>query len=111
MTSFFFVAFRTTTLLQSFTREFRAWKTVSGQPKLWKLHGFSISVDLDNKDVRLLLISPLAEGDLARIPRVMLRNKDQIVTFVSAFTLYHIHCPSNLIISDPGYCPWLEDFA
>ena len=26
-------------------------------------------------------------------------------------SLCHIHCASNLIISDPGYCPWLEGFA
>ena len=97
---------------QSFTREFGVWKSVSG-PKLWKLHGFSILIDLDNEDVRFLLVSPLAEGDLTTLSRVILRNnlKDQIFTFVSAFTLCHIHCPSNLIVSDSGHCPWFEDFA
>ena len=53
---------------------------------MWKLHGFSISIDLDNEDVRLLLVSPLAEGDLTKMPRDNLHKKDQIVTFVSAFT-------------------------
>ena len=70
---------------QSFTREFGVWKSVSG-PKLWKLHGFSILIDLDNEDVRFLLVSPLAEGDLTTLSRDILRNKDQMVTFVSAFT-------------------------
>ena len=96
---------------QLFTQEFGAWKTVSGQPKLWKLHGFSILIDLDNEDVRLLLVSPIAEGDLARMSPCILRNKDEIVTSVSAFTLRHIHCPSDLIVSDPGHCRWLEAFA
>ena len=96
---------------QSFTREFRAWNTVSGQPKLWPLLGFSISIDVDFEDVSLLLVSPLAAGDLTNISGDDLCNKDQIVTFVSAFTFCHIHCPSNLIVSDPGHCPWLEEFA
>ena len=94
-----------------FTREFRAWTTVSGQPKLWPLHGFSISIDVDFEDVRLLLVSPLAAGDLSNMSRDSLKDKDQIVTFVSAFTLRHIHRPSNLIVSDSGHCPWLEEFA
>ena len=96
---------------QSFTREYGTWKSVSGQPNLWKLHGFSISIDLDNEDVRLLLVSPLAEGDLARMARAILSDKDQIITFVSTPSLCHIHRLSNLIISDPGHCHWLEDFA
>jgi hypothetical protein len=108
----FFVAFFGTKLLhQSFTREFRAWNTVSGQPKLWPLHGFSISIDVDFEEVRLLLVSPLATGDLTTMSRDTLGNKDQIVTFVSAFILCHIHCPSDLIVSDPGHRPWLEEFA
>jgi hypothetical protein len=98
-------------LNQSFTREFRAWNSVSGQPKLWPLHGFSILIDIDYEDVRLLLVSPLATGDLANMSREILRNKGKIVTSVSAFTLRRIHCPSDLIVSDPGHCPWLEDFA
>ena len=79
----------TTSFTQSFTREFRVWKTVSesGQPNLWKLHGFSISIDLDSEDVRLLLVSPLAEGDLARMSRAILSNKDQMNTFVSYSSL------------------------
>ena len=85
MTSFFFLWHLVLRFItQSFTREFGAWKAVSGQPKLWKLHGFSISIDLDNEDVRLLLVSPLAEGDLTKLPRAMLRNKDQIFPYVSA---------------------------
>ena len=93
-----------------FTREFRAWKAVSGQPKLWPLLGFSILINVDFEDVRLLLVSPLAEGDLTEMLPDELRNKDRIVTtFVSAFTLRHNNCPSNLI--DPGHCPWLEEFA
>ena len=72
---------------QTFTREFRTWNTVSGQPKLWPLHGFSISIDVDFEDVRLLLVSPLAAGDLSKMSRDNLSNKDQIVTFVSVFTL------------------------
>ena len=75
---------------QSFTREFRAWKTVSGQPKLWPLQGFSISIDVDFDDVRLLLVSPLAEGDLTKMSRAELCNKDQIVTtFVCLYSLPH----------------------
>jgi hypothetical protein len=96
---------------QPFTREFRVWNAVSGQPGLWLLHGFSISIDVDFEDVKLLLVSPLAASDLTEIKRDTLSNTDQIVTFVSAFTLCHIHCPSDLIVSDPGHCPWLEDFA
>ena len=96
---------------QTFTREFRTWNTVSGQPKLWPLHGFSISIDVDFEDVRLLLVSPLAAGDLSKMSRDNLSNKDQIVTFVSAFTLRHIHCPSNSIVSGPGHRPWPEEFA
>ena len=96
---------------QLFARDFQAWITVSGQPKLWPLHGFSISIDVDFEDVRLLLVSPLAEGDLTNLSRDNLTHKNQLVTFVSAFNLSHIHCPSNLTVSDPGHCPWLEEFA
>ena len=114
LTSFFFSwhLVLVCSFTQSFTREFGVWKSVSG-PKLWKLHGFSILIDLDNEDVRFILVSPLAEGDLTTLSRVILRNnlKDQIFTFVSAFTLCHIHRPSNLIVSDSGHCPWFEDFA
>jgi hypothetical protein len=78
---------------------------------LWPLHGFSISIDVVSEDVQLLLVSPLAASDLTKISIESLRNTDQIVTFVSAFTLCHIHYPSDLIFSDPGYFPWLEDFA
>jgi hypothetical protein len=84
----------TSGLTQSFTREFRAWKTVSGQPNLWRLLGFSISIDVENDDVRLLLVSPLATGNLAKMSGDILRNRDkgQIVTSVSsAFTLRQIH--------------------
>ena len=98
-------------LIQSFTREFRAWNTVSGKPNLWPLHGFSITIDVDKEDVCLLLVSPLATGDLARMSPHILRKKDEIITSVSAFTLRHINCPSYLIISDPGHCRWLEEFA
>ena len=98
-------------LPQSFIREFRAWNTVSGKPNLWPLHGFSITIDVDKEDVCLLLVSPLATGDLSRMSPCILRNKDEIVTSVSSFTLRHIHCPSDLIVSDPGHCPWLEEFA
>ena len=94
---------------QSFTREFRAWKTVSGQPNLWKLHGLSISIDIDNEDVRFLLVSPLAEGDLTTLSRDILRNKDQIFPYVPL--LFATFCPSNLIVSDLGHCPRLEEFA
>ena len=73
---------------QSFTRKFRAWNTVSGQPKLWPLHGFSISIEVDFEYVRLLLVSPLAEGDLTKMSRDNLSNKDQIVTFVSMPLLF-----------------------
>ena len=73
---------------QTFTREFRAWNTVSGQPRLWPLHGFSISIDVDFEDIRLLLVSPLAEGDLTKMSRDNLSNKDQIVTFVSMPLLF-----------------------
>ena len=97
--------------IQTFTREFRAWNIISGQPKLWPLHGFSISIDVDFEDVRLLLVSPLAAGDLSKMSQENLSNKDQIVTFVSAFTLYHIHCPFNWIVSDSGHCPWPEESA
>ena len=96
---------------QSFARDFQGWTTVSRQPKLWPLHGFSISIDVDFEDVRLLLVSPLAEGNLTSLSRDILYDKNQIATFVSAFTLRHIHCPSNLNLSDPGHCPWLEEFA
>ena len=78
---------------------------------MWPLHGFSISIDVDFEDVRLLLVSPLAAGDLSNMSRDNLSNKDQIVTFVSAFTLRQIHCPLNLIVSDPGHSPWLEKIA
>jgi hypothetical protein len=77
---------------QSFIREFRVWSTVSGQPKLWPLHGFSISIDVDWDEVYLLLVSPLATS-LTETSPVTFSNKDQIVTFVSAFTLRHIHFP------------------
>ena len=77
---------------QSFARDFQAWTTVSGQPKLWPLYGFSISIDFDFEDVRLLLVSPLAEGNLTSLSRDIFRDKNQIATFVSAFTLRHIHC-------------------
>jgi hypothetical protein len=98
---------------QAFTREFWVWNIVSesGGPGLWPLHGFSISIDVDFEDVQFLLVSPLATCDLTKISPDTLSNTDQIVTFVSAFTLCHIHCPSDLIVSDPGHCPWLEDFA
>ena len=78
---------------------------------MWPLYGFSISIDVDYEDVRLLLVSPLAEGDLTTMSLDNLSNKNQIITFVSAFTLRHFHCASNLIVSDPGHCPWLEEFA
>ena len=97
--------------LQTFTREFRAWNTVSGHPKLWPLHGFSIWINIELEEVRLLLVSPLADGDLSKMSRNNLNNKAQIVTFVSAFTHRHIHCPSNLIFTDLGHCPWLEGFT
>ena len=96
---------------QTFTREIRTWTTVSGQPKLWPLLGFSISIDVDFEDVRLLLVSPLAAGDLTNMSNNDLYNRDQIATFVSAFTLRHIHCPSNSIFTDLGHCSWLEYFA
>ena len=85
MTSFWHFKFKLvlSSFTQSFTREFRAWKTISGQPKLWKFLGFSISIDIEKEDVRLLLVSPLAEGDLARMSRDTLRDKDQIVTYVA----------------------------
>ena len=92
-----------------FLWHFRIWKTVSGQPNLWKLHGFSISIDIDNEDVRFLLVSPLAEGDLTTLSRDILRNKDQIFPYVPL--LFATFCPSNLIVSDLGHCPRLEDFA
>ena len=111
MTSFFLWHLVLRSFTQSFTREFGAWKTVSGQPRVWKLHGFSISIDVDFEDVHFLLVSPLAEGDLTTLSRNDLCNKDQIVTFVSSFTLWHIYCDFNLIFSDPGHCPWLENFA
>ena len=95
---------------QTFTREFWVWNTVSGQPKLWPLHGFSISIDVDFEDVRLLLVSPLAAGDLTNISRDNLSNNAQIVTFVSALNSSP-HSMSNLIVPDPGHCPWLEEFA
>ena len=72
---------------QSFTREFRVWNTVSGQPKLWPLYGYSISIDVDLEDVRFLLVSPLADSDLTNLSHDNLSNKNQIVTFVSAITL------------------------
>ena len=78
---------------------------------MWPLHGFSITIDVDKEDVCLLLVSPLATGDLARMSPYILRNKDEIVTSVCVFTLRHIHCPSDLIVLDPGHCPWLEEFA
>ena len=78
---------------------------------MWPLLGFSISIDVDIEDVRLLLVSPLADGDLTNMSNNDLYNRDQIVTFVSAFTHRHIHCLSNLIFTDLGYCPWLEEFA
>jgi hypothetical protein len=55
---------------------------------LWPLHGYSIWIDFDYEEARLLLVSPLATGDLTKISRETLRDKkkiDQIVTFVSAF--------------------------
>ena len=30
---------------------------------MWPLLGFSISIDVDHEDVRLLLVSPLADGN------------------------------------------------
>ena len=84
---------------QSFTREFRAWTAVSGQPKLWPLLGFSISIDVDFEDVRLLLVSPLAEGDLTNISRDDLySNRELIVKFVSAFSSSPHSMSSNLIV-------------
>ena len=50
---------------------------------MWPLHGFSISIDIDFEDVRLLLVSPLSAGDLTNISRDNFSNKDQIATFVS----------------------------
>ena len=94
---------------QSFTREYEVWKTVSGLPKLWPLHGFSISIDVGFEDVSLLLVSPLSAGDLTKISNDDLSNKDQIVTFVSPSGFHH--CPSDFIVSDPGHCPWLEEFT
>ena len=85
---------------QTFIREFRAWSAVSGQPKLWPLLGFSIGINVELEEVRLLLVSPLADGDLTNMSRDDLCNKDQIITFVSAFTHRHIHCPSNFIFTD-----------
>ena len=83
MTSFFFLWHLVLRFItQLFTREFGAWKAVSGQPKLWKLHGFSISIDLDDEDVRLILVSPLAEGDLSKLPRAIVRKQDQIFPYV-----------------------------
>ena len=76
-------------ITQSFTREYEVWKTVSGLPKLWPLHGFSISIDVDFEDVSLLLVSPLSAGDLTNISNDDLNNKDQIVTFVSASGFHH----------------------
>ena len=72
---------------------------------MWPLHGVSIMINVELEEVRLLLISPLADGDLSNMSRDDLCNKDQIVTFVSAFTRRYIHCPSNLIFTDLGYCP------
>ena len=98
-----------TTLLHTVVHS-RVWG-LEDRFRTTQLHGFSILIDFDNEDVRLLLVSPIADGDLARMSRAVLSNKDQIVTFVSAFTLCHIHCPTNLIVSDSGHCPWLEDLA
>ena len=44
-----------------------------------------------------------------RVPNCVTRIK--LLPPLFAFTLCHIHCPSNLIVSDPGHCPWLEEFA
>ena len=107
----FSVAFHVPPSSQTFTREYRTWTTVSGQPKLWPLLGFSIWINIELEEVRLLLVSPLADGDLSKMSRNNLNNKAQIVTFVSAFTHRHIHCPSNLIFTDLGHCPWLEGFT
>ena len=62
-------------IIQSFIREYEAWKTVSGLPKLWPLHGFSISIDVDLDDARLLLVSPLSAGDLTNISNDDLSNQ------------------------------------
>ena len=78
---------------------------------MWPLDGFSITIDVDKEDVCLLLVSPLATADLSRMSPVILRNKDEIVTSVGAFTLSQINRPFYLIISDPGHCRWLEEFA
>ena len=69
------------------------------------LHGFFISIDFDFENVRLLLlVSPLAAGDPTNMSINDLYNRDQVVTFVSAFTLRHIHCPSNLIFTESRSC-------
>jgi len=101
--------------VKTFTREFRAWNTVSGQPRLWPLHGFSISIDVDFEDARLLLVSPLAEGDLTKMSRDNLSNKDQIVTFILdiAHGLKNLHDfdiihgdirGSNVLVCSEGHC-------
>ena len=54
---------------------------------MWPLYGYSISIDVEFEDVRCLLVSPLADSDLTKLSYDDLINKDQIVTFVSAFTL------------------------
>ena len=98
-TSFFFCGLpivRRFFFTQSFIREYEAWKTVSGLPKLWPLHGFSISIDVDLEDVRLLLVSPLSAGDLTNISNDDLSNKDKIVTFVSTF--HHYSPPHSLFL-------------
>jgi len=107
--------------VKSFTREFRAWNTVSGKPRLWPLHGFSISIDVDFEDVRLLLVSPLAIRDLTKISRETLCNKDQIVTFILdiALGLKNLHDfdiihgdirASNVLCCSEGHC-YLTDFG
>ena len=63
---------------------------------MWPLHGFSISIDIDFEDVRLLLVSPVSAGDLTNISYDDLNNKDQIVTFVSASGFLPYSSPHSL---------------
>ena len=55
---------------------------------MWPLHGFSIAIDVDKEDICLLLVSPLAAGDLVKMSPRLLLNKDQIVTSVSVFATF-----------------------
>ena len=113
LASFFFVAFGTTALLLH-SRSLESFGLGRLFPDNPSCGNFMVFLFRSTSNMKMFAFYLFRRSQKEISPGFhvsCLETKTKSLHLLGPFTLYHIHCPSNLIISDPGYCPWLEDFA